>query len=157
MLYEKRVGVRRESNFAVGNIHTTEEEQNKAWQHGRATFQFHDRKGKLGKSEKPYIAWQLPNSFYGPHKIKGGGSQKRINRQLADLFNEGITGNGEEAIDPVCGSTRAKRLFYNSGARAAKVYNRSPHQDIYWRSRQTRSGRYRLWHIIPALEKENKR
>ena len=157
-LYEKRVGVQRQYNYAVGPPYSTAEEQNLAWQHGRAVFRFKDRKGVIGKSGQDYLARQLPNSYDGPHEVQSKGYQWRVNRQLADLLNEGITGNGRLANEKDEAETASRtRVFYRNGSKAAEVYNRDPDQDLYWQSRSGRTGsnnRFRIWHTLPALDKE---
>jgi hypothetical protein len=155
-LYEKKVGVHQKTNYAVGNCYSIEAAQDLAWKQGRAFFHFQDKKGYIGKSGQKYLAWQIPNSYNGPHDISSRGHQRRINRQLADLLNEGITGNGEAGGDEVVGGSedRMRRpIFYRNGSKAARDYNRSPERDYYWRSR-IGSGRYRLWHILPAVDQK---
>jgi hypothetical protein len=155
-LYEKKVGVHQKTNYAVGSCYSIEAAQDLAWKQGRAFFHFQDKKGYIGKSGQKYLAWQIPNSYNGPHDISSRGHQRRINRQLADLLNEGITGNGEAGGDEVVGGSedRMRRpIFYRNGSKAARDYNRSPERDYYWRSR-IGSGRYRLWHILPAVDQK---
>jgi hypothetical protein len=162
-LYEKHAGVRSRCNYAVVQSHTPEAEQNLAWQHGPAVFQFKDQKGFAGRCGRLYLARQLPNSYHGPHETLSKGHQRRANRQLADLLNKGITGNGKEEVGypaaaeegaDCSGTAFRTTLFYCNGSKAAKAYNRSPRQDIYWRSRY-RHRRFNLWHSIPAnSEKE---
>jgi hypothetical protein len=152
-LYEKRAGVRQKTNYALGPCHTAEKEQRAAWQLGRAYFRFHDQKGTVGKPGQAYLAWQLPNSYTGPHDIESKSHRRRINRQLTDLLTIGITGNGEAAADADDGYR--KKMFYQHGSTAAKDYNRQPNQDIYWSSRVGQNGRYRLWHSFPALAVDN--
>ncbi|MFZ0545362.1 MAG: hypothetical protein WAM60_07985 [Candidatus Promineifilaceae bacterium] len=152
-LYEKRVGVSHQANYAIGQPHSTEEEHEQAWQHGHAVFRFHDRKGLVGRSGERYIAWQLPNSYTGPHAIQSKGYQRRLNRQLADLLNEGITGNGEKPTIKKLESAFRTAVFYRNGSKAAQVYNRTPDQALYWQSRLGHSQRFRIWHTLPALNR----
>lgn len=154
-LYEKRSGVKSQRNYAVGLPHSTAEEQNLAWQHGRAVFRFNDHKGVIGPAGQDYLARQLPNSYDGPHEVQPKGYQRRINRQLADLLNEGITGNGERKTAECTKTASRIRVFYHNGSKAAEVYNRSPHQDLHWKSRVGHR-RFRIWHTLPALERRNK-
>jgi len=98
-----------------------------------------------------YSAWQLPNSYLGPHEQQPIGRQKRINQELADLFMKGMTGNGkglfrEEKVYP----TERVRVFHKSGSAAAVSYNRHPDGDVFWRSRLRRSGQYEMWHYLPG-------
>jgi hypothetical protein len=161
-LYEKRVGIKRQCNYAIGPVHTAEGEQNLAWQKGQAAFRFNDKKGFVGKSGQQYLAWQLPNSYEGPHSTLSKSYQRRINRQLADLLNEGITGNGEKkagnsAEKTIDNAEMAFRtpIFYRNGSTAAKVYNRTPDQALYWRSR-LQHRRFSLWHSLPAISRKNR-
>ncbi len=149
-LYEQRVGVRRQFNYAIGGVNTPESEQESAWQHGRAVFRFTDFSGKIGNRGVCYTGWQLPNNYFGPHAQQSKGRQKRMNRELADLFMKGMTGNGKELIQ--CYQTSdptERRRFYDSGLLAATSYNRSPNRDHYWRNRARRSRHGHLWHVLP--------
>jgi hypothetical protein len=147
--YEKRAGVRRQFNFAIGMKHSTREEQDRAWKHGPALFRFTDHQGDVGQQGLPYTAWQLPNNYFGPHKQEPKGRQKRINRELADLFMKGMTGNGKRLV----GAGRSgRRRFYDNGLLAAKSYNRNSDQDVYWRSPQVKRGQYHVWHLLPGQD-----
>ncbi len=158
-LYEKRAGIRQQNHFALGSHFTAEGEQDLAWQLGRAYFRFKDHKGLVGPAGQRYLAWQLPNSYDGPHDIDSKSHQRRINRQLTDLLTIGITGNGEGVSEKTDTMTMdatdgyRKTMFYQDGSKAAKHYNRQP-QDLYWQSRVGRTGygngRFRLWHSLPA-------
>jgi hypothetical protein len=89
-------------------------EQERAWQRGRSLFRLRDHRGLHGRLGATYLAWRLPNAF-GPargHQQRPKGRQKRINRQLADLFTKGMTGNGEPAIE---------KRFYGTAAAACKA------------------------------------
>ncbi|HEX6383749.1 MAG TPA: hypothetical protein VF177_03665 [Anaerolineae bacterium] len=151
-VYEKRANVQKQRNFALGGIAAAGREQECAWRQGRALFRFTDRLGRQGKPGTLYLAWQLPNSYVGPHRQRSKGQQKRINRELTDLFMQGITGNGQETVK---GDEEYRRQrFYGNGRLAAKAYN-SGSGDIYWRScqRAGKDGRYRLWYFLPELQK----
>lgn len=152
--YERKVGVRRRPNYVLAGQVTPEEEQEHAWQHGRALFRFCDRKGRYGPAQVTYLAWQLPNSYEGPHAVRPNGRQKRINRKLADLLTQGITGNDEAAAMPIDGSFSQR--YYRNGALAGKGYNRSSDRDAYWRSAgPSRVGRrYHLWHLLPGQQQK---
>jgi hypothetical protein len=164
-LYEKRAGVKQQTHYALGNRYTAEGEQNSAWQLGQAYFRFTDHKGLVGPADQSYLAWQLPNSYDGPHNINSKGHQRRINRQLTDLLTIGITGNGESSAGKTAEATQdardgyKKTMYYQDGSKAAKDYNRQP-QDLYWQSRVKSSGsfnrsRFRLWHALPAQPVDN--
>ncbi len=129
--YERQTGVTTKSNYSIGAkigrtavLPTGAEEQ--AWQNGRAAFTFNDKKGKQGPAGSNYIAWQLPNSYAGPHAHQKRGQQKRINRQLADLFMKGMTGNDKQTID-----TYRPRRFFANGTTANKIKQTD---NTYWQS-----------------------
>jgi hypothetical protein len=148
-LYEKKANVQKRSNYAIGAKSTPAREEEQAWRHGHALFRLTDHKGKQGKPGVTYLAWQLPNTYLGPHVPKPRGRQKQINQELTDLFTKGMTGNGQERIED--GTFRHQKCFYGNGHMAAKAYNRSNRQDVYWRSRSgTRHGRSQLWYHLPA-------
>ncbi|MCP4360668.1 MAG: hypothetical protein GY796_21885 [Chloroflexi bacterium] len=135
--YEKIACVRTQRHFAVGSQATKQRMEERAWQHGRATFELQDFRGKQGVAGQTYIAWQLPNSYEGPHDTAPKGRQKQINHVLSDLFMQGMTGNGQSEI---------KQCFYANGRVAAQAYNRGPIEDIYWYD-----GRARTWHCLAAV------
>jgi hypothetical protein len=149
--YERRAGVQIQRNFAVGKPLTLADHQDQAWQRGQAVFQLNDHNGRLGRQGATYTAWQLPNSYHGPHKKQPKGRQRRMNRKLADLFMKGMTGNGEHAEQV---DIDGDRCFFSSGATATASYNRGPDGDIYWprRRRSSSSGnsQCQLWHWLPA-------
>ena len=122
--YEQRAKVQKRTNFAIGAQATAVAEQEAAWQHGSATFHLVDKQGKHGKAGATYIAWQLPNNYVGPHQRLTRGRQKQINRELADLFMQGITGNGRCKID--------QHFFTN--VKSAVQQHVHKKDDIYWRS-----------------------
>jgi hypothetical protein len=148
--YEKRAAVGQQSNFAIGQANREDDLQEQAWLRGRAVFHFIDHEARLGRKGKCYTAWQLPNNYIGPHQRQPKGRQKRMNRELADLFKEGMTGNGDELVHGI--QPGHGRLFYDRGYSAAASYNRSPDRDLYWRSRLRQPNHYQLWHVLPAKE-----
>ncbi len=137
--YERKAKVKRQVHYAIGGQATAVNLQARGWQQGQATFQFKDFKGKQGPQGKDYVAWQLPNSYTGPHSPEPKGRQKRINRALTDLFMKGMTGNGQRI------QIEARR-FFDNGRLAAKAYLRSPNRDHYWRG--VDNGRYQLWQVM---------
>lgn len=139
--YEKRAGVDVQHNFAVGETAAAKSEQARAWQQGNALFRLRDHRGYQGPQGKTYLAWQLPNTYYGCHAQRPKGRQKRINRELADLFLKGMAGNGEEHVE---------KRFYANGKLAAQGFNRQPDRDVYWQRRQLGNGRNRVWQVISA-------
>ncbi len=149
--YERRSGVERRRNFAVGKPLAVADHQDQAWQRGRSVFQLSDRNGYAGRKGVTYTAWQLPNSYRGPHEKQPKGRQKRMNRKLADLFMKGMTGNDEHAVQF---DGDGHRRFFDNGAAATAKYNRRPDADIYWphrpRRRASAGQRCQLWHWLPA-------
>ncbi len=147
--YEKIARVGKHHNFAIGPQANPTNLKHLAWQKGQALFQLTDQKGKQGPPGITYLAWQLPNQYFGPHTHQPRGQQKRINRKLADLFTKGMTGNGEDMVESN-GIIRSKR-FYGNGRMAVKAYNQqSSQEDIYWCSKQFNGHNTRFWHCLPG-------
>ena len=139
--YEKAARVRASRNFAIGGKINGTAFEEAAWQHGRATFRLNDSKGSQGTKNQSYVAWQLPNSYTGPHRLQPKGQQKRINQALSDLFMQGMTGNGQGHME---------KRFYGHGRAAAQAYNRGITQDIYWSDGRRGNGRTNIWHCLAA-------
>jgi hypothetical protein len=137
--YEKVARVRANRHFAIGGKASETALEEAAWQHGQATFRLNDKKGSQGTKNQSYVAWQLPNSYTGPHPVQPKGQQKRINQALSDLFMQGMTGNGQG---------RMEKRFYGHGRAAAQAYNRGVTHDIYWYD-----GRARIWHCLEGRKK----
>ena len=120
--YERRAGIVARANIALGERVAAAEgatpaEQERAWRHGRAMFRLKDYRGRHGRPGATYLAWRLPNAF-GPargHQARPKGQQKRINRQLADLFTKGMTGNGARPIE---------KRFHSSAIAASRAAER---------------------------------
>ena len=144
--YERKARVKRQAQFAIGGQASVANLQARGWQHGQATFQFKDFNGNQGQPGGSYVAWQLPNSYVGPHAQQPKGRQKRINRALTDLFMQGMTGNGR--------CLKVTRRFFDNGRLAAKSYLRNPEHDHYWRGRgngcfdDAQHKRYQLWQVM---------
>jgi hypothetical protein len=142
--YDRVARVERTRNIAIGERHTTENAQERAWQHGRAAFHFIDTEGRQGRAGRKYVAWHLPNSYRADYQRRSRGSRKRLNRKLADLVKKGIPGNDDRAVE---------KLFFPNGALAAKRYNRDPECDAYWQQEgRTRAGGT-LWHVIAGTRR----
>lgn len=142
--YEKTAKVRKQQNFAVGPQLHHPQSQELAWSYGQAAFQLTDHAGKHGLPGRKYLAWQLPNNYFGPHDQQPRGRQKRINHQLSVLFTQGMTGNGKAMIE---GNRHYHpKRFFGSGHTAAKAYNRAAKHDIYWHTPKGKGPR--LWHLI---------
>jgi len=121
--YEQLLGVKKQTNYAIGQPVTPENREQALWQHGYAYFTLKDPHGKHGKPNTTYNAWQLPNSYTGIHQLACKGNQKRINGYLNDLSLKGMTGNAEDVIE---------KRFYQNGKTAAKLYNRHHPTELYW-------------------------
>jgi hypothetical protein len=149
--YERRAGVKKQHNWAVGNAPTRSETEQRVWQHGHAVFELKDHQGKSGAAGESHLAWQLPNSYAGPHAPQAIARRKRINQQLADLFNKGMTGNGEQMVEHAIDDVHegAATRYFEHGRAAARAYNRGARNDLYWRTPMSYR-RYRVWHILPA-------
>jgi hypothetical protein len=158
--YERRTGIVAQSNIALGGVSTIENDQRIAWKQGTAAFRFRDSAGKMGEKGITYSAWQLPNNYTGPHATLPKGRQKRINRELVDLFTKGMTGNGKISVAVSRGSGRESkpggrcpnRLYHKNGVSAAASYARSPDIDAYWPDRQCAAGSYHHWFIFSCRE-----
>ena len=140
-MYEQTAGVNSQHNIAIGPQYSEKEVQERAWRHGRATFNFIDKEGKQGPAGQNYVAWRLPNSYEGCHEPSPKGRQKKINQQLRELVMKGMRANGREKVE---------RLFWANGAAAGKGYNRNPGIDAYWPHGPRRSSQYILWGVIPG-------
>lgn len=139
LAYEQRAGIKVQHNFAVGERDSLAQAQQRAWQRGHALFKLKDYHGQHGRKGDDYLAWQIPNSYSGCHRQLPKGRQRRINRELADLFVREMTGNSKQAYE--------KRYFAN-GKLAAEIYNRDPGRDLYWPGPKTTAGRHRVWQVI---------
>ncbi|RMG97005.1 MAG: hypothetical protein D6706_09180 [Chloroflexi bacterium] len=143
--YEHKAGVRTQRNFAIGKKVNSVSAHEIAWERGTAVFELKDFLGKHGQQGSTYWAWQLPNSYVGPHKQTGRGRQKRMNRELADLFMQGMTGNGRSAHTPPPPYTT--RRYYANGRLAAKACTRRAANELYW-TVPYKNGRLRLWYFL---------
>jgi hypothetical protein len=143
--YEERVGAAVRENYAIGEAKTEEALQERLWQHGRAVFALIDRKGVHGEKNREYVAWQMANSYTGPHEQRPRGRQRHLNRKLADLRDNGDAGNGrdEGQGDGRAGRVDAYERRYCSGAvTAAGALCRGEHEEMYWRRRVGR------WYVL---------
>ncbi|MCC6606787.1 MAG: hypothetical protein IT327_26515 [Anaerolineae bacterium] len=140
-VYEDRVGIAVQANFAVGEVTTKEKWEKRAWQQGRALFELKDYLGQQGKKGKTYLAWQLPNSYRGQHRPRPRGRQKRINRKLKDLVMKGMPGNDEGTNK----TQKPEKVYFPNGKLAAKAYGRDPERDLYWKRHRSGNGRFSVW------------
>ena len=136
--YEKRSGVRKLKNFAVGPKIANGKARDQAWQHGSACFNWRDGKAVHGERQTSYLAWQLPNSYLGPHLPRPHGRQRRFNRELAVLFAKGMTGNDQLMVE-----LKPKRYF-DAAKNAARAQNHSQ-TGVYWRGKHPG-----LWYFMES-------
>lgn len=125
-LYEAKSGVKKSRNFALGTPVSPKQAQETGWQKGQALFLLTDRRGYHGPAGETYLAWQLPNSYSGPHPQQSNGRQKRLNQAIADLLPIGMTGNGNSQTEP-----QRQRRYCHHGKMAAQLYNRLS-DAFYW-------------------------
>jgi len=158
--YEHRVGIVAQANVALGGVSTMVNDQRIAWKKGTAAFRFRDSAGKVGRKGVTYSTWQLPNNYSAPHATLPKGRQKRINRELADLFMKGMTGNGKLSVPfgQRCGrevgyeAEYGDRLYHKHSLSAAASFTRTPHTDAYWPARQKLMSSYHFWFLISGEE-----
>ncbi|MCA9873037.1 MAG: hypothetical protein KC441_05265, partial [Anaerolineales bacterium] len=151
--YEKRAKVRVQPCLAVGGVAGTATAssaalQEDAWQHGRAAFTFHDRRGRHGRPGQTMPARRLPNRYAGPHPT--GRRSRRLNRRLAGLCHQGDAGNGRGGR---CADDRraAKRRYYPDGAAAARDWVRDGGQTwVYWPGRGAAGSGVGFWYSLPG-------
>lgn len=136
--YESQIGMQVHPNYAVGAAYTAANIEKAAWQRGRALFQFVDKNGRLGPGNGRYIAWQLPNSYEGPHHTGAPGRQRRINRRLIGLVQDGVQGNNEQQ--------QVKRRYFSNGATAAQAISRQQTGEAYWPL--TKERRKWIWSVF---------
>ena len=132
--YEKQSRVRKLKNYAVGPRLTSDNATDRAWQLGSACFSWHDKKAIHGSQNTAYLAWQLPNSYLGPHEQQPHGRQKQINRELAVLFAKGMTGNDQPAVElsPKCYFETAKKAAYAQNHSRKNIYWRGNHNGLWY-------------------------
>lgn len=136
--YEAITGIHKQVNYAVGSVATPESIKTTAYQRGYAAFVLTDVLGKHGKPNQRYNAWQLPNSYSGPHQSASNGRKKNINSYLNDLSQTGMTGN--EGIE----DDEAVKAYYD-GKSAAKLYNKGHLTELYWSEAHSP-----YWYHLPA-------
>lgn len=142
--YDKRARVQRTRNVAVGQIATNVSWETTAWQQGGGVFALKDQNGRFGPPHQTYIAWQMPNSYSGPHRRCGRGRQKKVNQRLADLVHTGMRGNGRRQ--------QFLRRYHRSGKTA--VRQQHPHA-TYWPNQPTKphlaTNSLTFWHALSPL------
>ena len=135
--YEKETKVSVQPNLAIGEKYTAVSLQNHAWERGGALFKFTDWNGRIGLKKESYHAWQMPNSYSGPHQNAPLGRQKRVNIQLTDLVHKGAQGNGEPNIE---------RLYFDMGKDAAEAINKQKSHRAYWPTQK--GATHHFWHLF---------
>lgn len=141
--YEKEARVKVQTNFAVGEVATEENRENRTWKQGTAVFTLTDYRGQQGQKGKSYLAWQLPNSYLGQHQHRPKGRQKRINRELKDLVMQGMPGNVEGRAE-----THPKKRYYPNGKEAVRSCGRGQESDVYWQRHRTQNRQFVLWQQV---------
>ncbi len=147
--YDKIARVKSYRNFGIGGVVTEEAKRNAAWKHGQAVFQISDKERKQGKSGQQFLAWQLPNSYVGPHKVASGNQRKRVNKKLTDLLHQGTVGNGQfENADAGLLEFISERCYCENGRFAAQAYKKNRSADIYWINQQKSRSQAHFWHLL---------
>jgi hypothetical protein len=123
------------------NLYSKKAIEERAWRHGQAAFRFLDAQEKQGAPGREYVAWQMPNSYDGPHSQRCKGRQKKINRQLRELVMKGMRANGRWKVE---------KLFWPHGAAAGKSFNKNPEVDAYWQSGHPGEKHFILWRVVPG-------
>jgi hypothetical protein len=136
-LYDEITGTEKKRNIAIGEAHTPESVENRAFKHGGAMFSFTDYYGRQGPAKRHYIAWHLPNSYTGCHTKLQKGRQRKINKRI-DLVNIRARGN-DVGVDPI------KRVFHDGAAKAVKAHERNDKIDAYWYSETGKPKTTGLW------------
>ncbi len=145
--YERRARVRVVRNVALGPLLSPLSQEGVAWQQGQAVFVLTDRRGKQGRPGRRYLAWQLSNSYHGPHARLSRSRNRRLNRQLVDLRIYGDAGNGRGGAAVVTGRQR----YVGNGVTAVRLRRHDPAAPVYWRAdgRERRAG---LWYLLARDE-----
>jgi hypothetical protein len=154
-LYEKKARVKRHRHFGIGTTFSKSAAEESRWQHGRAVFELIDTCGRQGKPGQSYLAWQLPNSYSGPHDVLHGARCKRDNQKLTDLLRQGTTGNGQLQPPTNASWGNMGRRYCENGRIATKLLAKNPSGELYWPAR-TISGQIQTWHQIGSIEERKK-
>jgi hypothetical protein len=136
--YERRARVVARGNLALGPLKSAVDPQAWAWKRGQALFTVVDREGRYGRPGAAYLAWRLPNDYTGPHARLSRGRLKRINRRIAGLLTNGMTGNVNPASD-ARGRERGGKRYFGDGRSAAAARQAG---ERYWRAGD---GRWHWW------------
>lgn len=132
--YNRVANQRRRGNLEITERHTKQTEQEAAWQHGRAAFEFIDVYGRQGKPDGRYMARRLPDSHPARHALAPSGRRRKINRSLASLVITEGPGSSDE---------RLTQRYFANGRDAARAFNRHPDRPAHFPAGD--AGRYRVW------------
>lgn len=124
--YERVTSVRKQKNFALGANLRHERAQEQSWRQGTASFKWDDHKAIFGAQKEARLAWQLPNSYQGPHARRPRGRQRQFNRELAVLSTKGMTGNDSSEVECL------PKRYCNDAVEAIKTLSRHD-AGVYWR------------------------
>ena len=139
--YCRIAGIQSKPQYALGETYTQETAHETAYERGNKTFIFTDYKGKQGKAGQKYLAWRLPNEIHHTGlNLAPRGMQRKHNRQLTDLFNEGLTGNGRGKQVRIFHPTVGKAVQYVRKYREAV--------DAYFTLKPPPKRRCVLWGVI---------
>ena len=143
--YDRLCGLEKQANFARGPLLGSAQAQELAWRFGPAAFTWRAKGAGQESKKRRFLAWQLPNSYHGPHAQLGRGRQKRQNKALAGLLNIGTAGNDQGQVDALREGDTLSQSYFAHARAAAKVYGRSQ-KPIYWPD----TGRG-VWHsLLPS-------
>jgi hypothetical protein len=135
--YEQQAGVQIIPNLAIGSAYTPANIEQQTWRKGGAVFQFVDKNGRIGKRNGRYVAWQMPNSYIGPHANAAPGNHRRLNRQLTGLVQKGVQGN--DLLSP-------NHRYFHNGHAAATALTRQRTDESYWPLPVKQC--YQLWSVF---------
>lgn len=145
--YEQRLDVDVRANFAIGARAGSTDPQAAAWEQGLGSFTLIDHNGRNGQPGTRYQAWQLPNSYSGPHPRLAKHARKRVNRRLADLQHHGTAGNDQSP------TTAIARRYAGSGREAAGQITKSGQtaaDAIYWPAPGAADAATGIWYVLQA-------
>lgn len=148
-LYEQTADVAHHYNYCIGAPYSEQTLREAAWQHGRATFKLTDSRGKQGRAGQAYVAWQLPNSYAGPHQKHETDQRKRINKRLTVLLHQGKAGNGQLEESNFVDHRAGQRYFAN-GRLAAKAITHNKSQNALWPQPQKQQT-HQIWHQMEVI------
>ena len=135
--YEKIADVKTTKNYALGPSYSDTQREEQSWQRGQAIFTITDYRGIYGRKGAKYLAWQLSNSYQGPHSRCSRNKRKHLNR------NFGLVIDREQGNDAAI-----KRIYCANGHDAARQWNRDNRRRIYWQSKQRFQDQW--WHVLES-------